>query len=94
MAYHDLDPLSKLRLGKAAQWVGIASILLGIIGGVLVALMPTEGTRATPEQNVLFGIFCCFGPSLFAAIPILIVGRMLRKSARGNDIGSLYRGWD
>lgn len=94
MAPNDLDPITKLRLGKAARLVGIVMIAIGLVGGVLVALSPTEGTDVTTRQNLAAGIFCCFGPSLLAAVPIMIVGRMLRESARGDDIGSMYRGWD
>ncbi len=90
----DLDPVSKLRLGKAASWIALGVIAVGLIGGALVALMPTEGGDATAQQNLLVGAFCCFGPALLATIPILVVGRMLRRSARAEDIGSLYRGWD
>lgn len=94
MAYDDLDPVSKQKLGKIFQWIGIAAISVGVIGGILVALAPTEGTDMTTRQNILFGISCCFGPSLLAAIPALIVGGMMRRAARDDDSGSLYRGWD
>jgi uncharacterized membrane protein YhdT len=94
MAPDDLDPISKLRLGKAAQWVALAVVLVGLIGGVLVALTPTDGAEGAMRQNVLFALACCLGPSVFAAIPLFIVGRMIRRSARQSDVGSLYRGWD
>jgi drug/metabolite transporter (DMT)-like permease len=94
MAPSDLNPVAKLRLGKAARLVGVAVILIGLVGGALVALSPTQGADGATQQNLMIGVFCCFGPSLLASVPILIVGRMLRESARRDDIGSLYRGWD
>ena len=94
MAPSDLDPISKLRLGKAARLVGIAVIAIGLVGGALVALSPSQGSDGATRQNLMIGVFCCFGPSLLASVPILVVGRMLRESARDDDIGSLYRGWD
>jgi hypothetical protein len=94
MAPSDLDPISKLRLGKAAQIVGLAAIAIGVIGGALVALAPTDVGDATARQNLLIGVSCCFAPALLASIPILIVAGMLRRSARSDDVGSLYRGWD
>jgi drug/metabolite transporter (DMT)-like permease len=94
MAFDDLDPVSKLKLGKAFQWVALAAVAIGVIGGILVALSPTEGTDMTTRQNILFGIFCCFAPTLLPAIPLMIVGRMMRKAAQPDEAGSLYRGWD
>ncbi len=92
MALSDLDTASKNRLAKAARLIGIAVIAVGLIGGVLVALAPTEGTDTATRDNVRIGVFCCFGPALLTSIPVLLVGRLLRQSVHENDIGSLYRG--
>ena len=95
MAPDDLDPVSKLKLGKIAQWIGISVIAMGVIGGILVVVVPTQG--AAPDalrQNVMFALACCLAPSVLTAIPVMVVGRLMRRSAKSNDIGSLYRGRD
>ncbi len=93
MAFDDLDPVSKLKLGKTFQWIGVAALAVGAIGGLLVVLGP-DTSDMTTRQNILFGIFCCFAPTLLPAVPMIIVGRMMQKAARSDGSGSLYRNWD
>ncbi len=88
------DPREAMRLGKVILRVGLAVIIIGIIGGALVALSPVENNDMAARQNLLFGLACCFGPSVLIGIPAVVVGRMMRSSAQQDDIGSLYRGWD
>jgi len=89
----DLDPASRLKIGRALLRVGIVVVLLGVIAAAAVALTPTDPDTSTPTQNTQFGLVFCLGPALLGGVPCIIVGRQLSKQDHPDDIGRLYRGF-
>jgi uncharacterized YccA/Bax inhibitor family protein len=87
-----MDPVSKRQIGTVLIRGGVISIIVGAIGGLIVALVPTDPAQASATQDLVFALACCLGPGLLGGIPAILVGRMMLKRERRDDIGSLYRG--